>query len=153
HRIQRYRCSRCRRSFSSQSFSTTYWLKRPDLLEPVFHRLVACSALRQIAREYRASHSTIRKLSDRLGRHCLLSHEQLRPRTCPTEPLCLDGFRSFEHSQYWPMDLNLLVGPSLFVYGFNDTELRRSGTMRPAQRVKRALLERRFGRPDPEATR
>src|SRR5690606_37812034 len=72
---------------------------------------------------------------------------------CPTEPLCLDGFRSFEHSQYWPMDLNLLIGPSLFVYGFNDTELRRSGTMRPAQRVKRALLERRFGRPDPEATR
>jgi transposase-like protein len=154
HRIQRYRCSHCRRYFSSQSFSTSYWLKRPDLLEPVFHRLVACSALRQIAREYRASHSTIRKLSDRLGRHCLLFHEQLRPRdAAPTEPLCLDGFRSFEHSQYWPMDLNLLVGPSLFVYGFNDAELRRSGTMRPAQRVKRELLEQRFGRPDPAATR
>ncbi|MEZ4332868.1 MAG: hypothetical protein R3F35_13990 [Myxococcota bacterium] len=55
HRVQRYRCSRCRRSFSSQSFATTYWLKRPDLLEPVFHRLVACSAFRQIAREYQVS--------------------------------------------------------------------------------------------------
>ncbi|MEZ4334292.1 MAG: hypothetical protein R3F35_21275 [Myxococcota bacterium] len=110
-RVQRYRCSRCRRSFSSQSFATTYWLKRPDLLEPVFHRLVACSAFRQIAREYQVSHSTIRSLSDRLGRHCLLFHERLRPKTSPTEPLVLDGFRTFEHSQYWPMDLNLLVGP------------------------------------------
>ncbi len=153
HRIQRYRCSRCGRYFSSQTFATTYWLKRPELLEAVFHRLVACSALRQIAREHQVSHSTIRTLSDRLGRHCLLFHERLRPKTPPTEPLVLDGFRSFEHSQYWPMDLNLVVGPSLFVYGFNDVELRRSGTMRPSQRARRAVLEERHGRPEPNATR
>jgi hypothetical protein len=100
--------------------------------------------MRQIAREHRVSHSTIRRLSDRLGRHCLLFHEQMRPRACPEEPLVLDGFRTFEHSQYWPMDLNLVVGESLFVYGFNDTELRRSGTMRPSQRLKRRLLEMSF---------
>jgi hypothetical protein len=51
------------------------------------------------------------------------------------------------------MDINLLIGPSHFVYGFNDAELRRSGTMRPAQRLKRAILEKQFGRPDPQATR
>ncbi|RIK90395.1 MAG: hypothetical protein DCC71_25555, partial [Proteobacteria bacterium] len=28
-RIQRYVCARCGRHFSSQTFSTTYWLKRP----------------------------------------------------------------------------------------------------------------------------
>lgn len=153
YRIQRYRCSHCGRYFSSQTFATTYWLKRPSLLELVFHRLVACSALRQIAREHQVSHSTIRTLSDRLGRHCLLFHERLRPKTTPAEPLVLDGFRTFEHSQYWPMDVNLVVGPSLFVYGFNDVELRRSGTMRPAQRARRAVLEKRYGRPDPDATR
>jgi transposase-like protein len=152
HRIQRYRCTRCHRYFSSQTFSTGYWLRHPDLLDPVFHRLVACSGMRQIAREHRVSHSTVRRLSDRLGRHCLLFLEHMRPRSCPQEPLVLDGFRSFEHSQYWPMDLNLVVGESLYVYGFNDAELRRSGTMRPAQEVKRALLERRHGRPDPQAT-
>ncbi len=152
-RIQRYRCTRCRRNFSSQTFSVSYWLKRPHLLEPVFHRLVGCSGFRQIAREWRISHSTVRRLSDRLGRHCLLFHERRRPRGGPREPIVLDGFRSFEHSQYWPMDLNLVVGTSLFVYGFNDAELRRSGTMRPAQALKRRILERRFGRPDPQATR
>ena len=142
-RVQRYRCTRCGRNFSSQTFSVTYWLRRPELLEPVFHRLIGCSGFRQIAREWGVSHTTVRRLSDRLGRHCLLFHEMMRPRECPREPLVLDGFRSFEHSQYWPMDLNLVVGPSLFVYGFNEAELRRSGAMRPAQAVKRAVLEKK----------
>ncbi len=153
HRVQKYQCSHCCRGFSSSTFSTRYWLRRPELLGPVFQRLVSCSGFRQIAREFGVSHSTIRGLSDRLGRHCLLFHEAMRPRTCPVEPLVLDGFRTFEHSQYWPMDVNLVVGTSLFVYGFNEAELRRSGAMRPSQAVKRELLEKRFGRPDPQATR
>jgi hypothetical protein len=65
----------------------------------------------------------------------------------------LDGFRTFEHSQYWPFDLNLLIGTSHFVYGIGEAELRRSGTMRPAQRRKRTLLESRHGRPYAQATR
>jgi hypothetical protein len=77
----------------------------------------------------------------------------MRPTTSPVEPLVLDGLRSFEHSQYWPMDLNLVVGPSHYVYGFNEAELRRSGAMRPAQKLKRQILEKRYGRPDPQATR
>jgi len=48
-RVQRYVCHHCRRNFSSQTFSPTYWLKRTDLLEPLFHRILGCSALRQIA--------------------------------------------------------------------------------------------------------
>jgi transposase-like protein len=150
-RIQRYLCQHCHRNFSSQTFAVDYWLRRGDLLESVFHRLVSCSGLRQIAREAAVSHTTIRRLADRLGRHCLLFHEQRRPRKTPDEPLVLDGFRTFEHSQYWPMDINLLIGTSHFVYGFNDVELRRSGTMRPAQKLKRGILEGKFGRPDPHA--
>ena len=153
HRIQRYLCQHCGRNFSSQTFETSYWLRHGQLLEPLFKRLVSCSGLRQIAREMEVSHSTIQRLTERLGRHCLLFHERMRPRTVPAEPLVLDGFRTFEHSQYWPMDLNLLVGTSHYVYGFNDAELRRSGTMRPSQQRKRAMLEKKHGRPDPQATR
>jgi transposase-like protein len=152
-RVQRYVCHHCRRNFSAQTFSPTYWLKRPDLLEPLFHRVLGCSALRQIARELGVAHSTLQRQSNRLGRHCLLLHEALRPRGAPRERLVLDGLRSFEHSQYWPYDLNVLVGASHFVYGFNDAELRRSGSMRPSQRRKRAALESRHGRPKAQATR
>ena len=111
------------------------------------------ACLRQISREFGLAHSTVQRQMNRLGRHCLLLHERLRPREAPTEPLVLDGFRTFEHSQYWPFDLNLLIGPSHYVYGFSDAELRRSGSMRPSQREKRARLEARHGRPDPQATR
>ena len=151
--MQRYLCRCCHRNFSSQTFSTSYWLKHPRLLGPLFHRLVGCSALRQIAREFGLTHGSVQRQSERLGRHCLLFLEALRPQGAPREPLVLDGFRTFEHSQYWPFDLNLLVGASHYVYGFNDAELRRSGTLRPAQRTKRAALEAAHGRPPPQATR
>ncbi|MBW2401581.1 MAG: hypothetical protein JRG80_20385, partial [Deltaproteobacteria bacterium] len=88
-----------------------------------------------------------------LGRHCLLIQQQLRPKRVPVEPLVLDGFRSFEFGQYWPFDVNLLLGRSHFVYGFQDAELRRSGTMTAFQRRKRTRLEQAHGRPDPQATR
>ncbi|MCP5041059.1 MAG: IS1 family transposase, partial [bacterium] len=151
-RIQRYRCQRCGRHFSSQTFSVTYWLKRPEVYRHLFHRILACSALRQIAPEFEVSPSTIQRQVERLGRHCLLLHERLRPRA-PSENLVLDGFRSFESGRYWPFDANLLVGKSHYIYGFNEAELRRSGSMKPVQRRKRAELEKRFGRADGQATR
>jgi hypothetical protein len=152
-RVQRYVCRSCRRNFSSQTFSTTYWLKHPRLLAPLLHRLVGCSALRQIAREFGLAHSSVQRQSERLGRHCLLFLEEHRPKGAPTEPVVLDGFRTFEHSQYWPFDLNLLIGASHYVYGFNDAELRRSGSLRPSQHKRRAELEAIHGRPHPQATR
>ncbi|MCP5058785.1 MAG: hypothetical protein GY937_18950, partial [bacterium] len=130
----------------------TYWLRHRDLLRTLFFRTRACSGFRQIAQEFGVSHSTVQRQVERLGRHCLLFHEGLRPRV-PSEPLVLDGFRSLESGHYWPFDLNLLVGESHFIYGFNDAELRRSGTMSPGQRRHRRRLERRYGRPDPQATR
>jgi transposase-like protein len=151
--VQRYVCRSCRRNFSSQTFSPTYWLKHPWLLRPLFDRLLSCSALRQIAREFGLAHSSLQRQAERLGRHCLLVLDALGPRGAPTEPLVLDGFRTFEHSQYWPFDLNLLVGTSHYVYAFNEAELRRMGTMRPSQREKRRRLEAALGRPDPQATR
>lgn len=150
-RVQRYLCTHCGRNFSSQTFSTTYWLRHPELLVPVFYRSLGCSAFRQIAQEFGRSHTTIMRLAERMGRHCLLFHENFRPRV-PPEPLVLDGLRSFEFGQYWPFDLNILIGKSHFIYGFNDAELRRSGTMRPAQRRRRAKVEAECGRPDPRAT-
>jgi transposase-like protein len=152
-RVQRYVCRSCRRNFSSQTFSATYWLKVPHRLAALFHRLIGCSGLRQIAREFGLAHSSVQRQSERLGRHCLLLLEEHRPRGAPSEPLVLDGLRTFEHSQYWPFDLNLLIGVSHYVYGFNDAELRRSGTLRPGQRARRAELEAVHGRPAPQATR
>ena len=151
HRVQRYRCRHCRRQFSDQTFSLTYWLKRPELLIEIASSLVGCSGYRQIARARACAPTTVLTHAARLGRHALLFHEQHRPPV--EEPLALDSFISFEFSQYAPTAFHVAVGQhSHFAYGFTDSELRRSGTMRPRQRLRRALLERRHGRPDPRAT-
>jgi transposase-like protein len=151
NRIQRYQCRHCRRHFSQQTFSTTYWLKRPDLLVPIFNQLVGCMGYRQIARQYLVSPQTVLGLAARLGRHCLLFHESSRPRHI-VEPVALDGFQSFEWSQYHPTWFHVLAGAkSHFFYGFTDSELRRSGSMTARQKVKRRQLELRFGRPDPRS--
>jgi len=151
-RIQRYRCHHCRRSFSTQTFSTTYWLKRPDLLLPVLHGLLSCSAYRQIARAQTVSPTTVEAQAARLGRHALLFHEARRPQEPPREPIVLDGFETFELSQYWVTHLNTVVGAeSHFVYATTVAELRRKGRMTARQKRRRAELEARYGRPDPRA--
>jgi len=151
-RIQRFQCRHCRRHFSAQTFHGTYWLKQPQLLVPVAHRLLGCSGFRQIAREFDVSPQTILGLSARLGRQCLLFHEQLRPKGELGEPLDLDSFVSFEWSQYHPTQFHVAAGQeSHYFHGFTDSEARRSGTMRPGQRRRRAWLEARDGRPDPRS--
>jgi transposase-like protein len=151
-RIQRYRCVHCGRTFSNQTFSTTYWLKRPDLLEAVLHGLVSCSGYRQIARAQGVSPTTIEGLAARLGRHSILFQELHRPRGAPSEPIVLDGFETFEYSQYWITHLNTVVGAeSHFTYATTAAELRRKGTMTARQKARRAELEARYGRPDPKA--
>ena len=150
--IPRFRCRHCGSTFSSQSFSTTYYLKRPELLEPFCHRLLSCAGYRQIAREARCSPTTVMGQAARLGRHALLFLHEHRPKTSVSEPLVIDGFESFAYSQYHPLHLNTAVGAkSHYVYGFTLTELRRKGRMTEAQRRRRTWLEAHFGRPDPKA--
>lgn len=153
HRVQRFQCRHCRRHFSQQTFSTTYWLKSSGLLEPTAQRLLGCSGFRQIAREFGVSSQTILGLSARLGRHCLLFHQLHRPLETPSEPLALDSFQSFEYSQYYPTLFHVAAGrDSHFFYGFTDSELRRSGRMTSTQKRRRVKLEQRWGRPDPRST-
>ena len=151
-RIPRFRCVHCRHTFSTQSFSPDYWLKRPDVLKPTFYRLLACSGYRQIAREARCAATTVLRHAARLGRLALLWLWQHRPLGSVGEPLVIDGFESFAFSQYHPLHLNLVVGAhSHYVYAFTHSELRRKGRMTAHQRRRRAALEARDGRPDPRA--
>jgi hypothetical protein len=115
-------------------------------------RVLSCSAYRQIARDVGASPTTIMRLCDRLGRHCLLFHERLRPKDAPAESLAIDGFESFEFSQYTPVHFHAAIGSrSHFIYGLTDSELRRKGRMTEPQRRRRTALEASLGRPDPRS--
>lgn len=151
-RIARFRCGHCGHTFSTQSFRADYWLRRPDVLPRTAARLLACSGYRQSARRPRCSPSTVQRHAARLGRLALLYLWQHRPRGPLREPVVVDGFESFAHSQYHPLHLNLVVGAhSHYVYAFTHAELRRKGRMTAYQRRRRAALEAAHGRADPQA--
>ena len=152
HRIRRFLCLHCRRSFSTQTFSTSYWLKRPDVLPALLTKTTGAMANRQIARDLGVAPSTIDRQLSRLGRHCLLFHHERLRHAKPAQRIAIDGFVSFEHSQYWPFHHHLAVEPGTdFMLHFTDSEVRRSGTMTPAQKRRRIQLEAAHGRPDPQA--
>ena len=150
--IPRFRCLHCLSTFSTQTFSTTYYLKRPDLLEAIAHRLLACSGYRQIAREARCNPTSVMGQAARIGRHALLLLHALKPSGELTEALVIDGFESFAYSQYHPLHLNPAVGArSHFTYAFTFARLRRKGSMTDRQRNRRTQIEVTHGRADPKA--
>jgi transposase-like protein len=154
HRIQRFTCLACGRTFSSQTFSTTYWQKRPDLDRRLFTKLTGCMSLRQIARDLEVSPETVSRHVGRLGRHCLLFHARMMRHARPARAIVIDGFVSFEWSQYFPFHHHLAVekGTDFLLYT-TDSEVRRSGTMTRQQRRRRRELEQRHGRPAGQAVR
>ena len=154
HRIQRYQYHACHRYFSTQTFHITYWLKRADVVTTLLTKIVGCMANRQIARDIGAAPKTVDDQLSRLGRHCMLFHCQRVHRAPIPATVVVDGFETFEHSQYFPFHFNLCIEKATdFVLGFTDSELRRKGRMTPEQKARRRELEALYGRPDPGAVR
>ena len=151
-RIQRYFCLHCEITFSTQTFSTTYWQKLRGLDAKIFMKTAGGMANRQIARDLNVDPTTVDHKIARLGRHCLLFHDRMMTGAKPASELVVDGFETFEFSQYFPFHHNLAVekGTDFFIY-FNDSELRRKGRMQRGQRRRRDALEQQHGRPDPRA--
>jgi len=149
-RIPRFLCLRCRRTFSQNTFSLTYYLKRPELLRGVASLLQAGAAHRQIARSLGCAPSTVTRLSARLGRHALLLHARaLAALPSPlSEPIVLDHFETFEFTQDSPFGVATAVGArSWFWYLLDPAPHRRSGAVSPfqARRLARRPPRPRFG--------
>jgi transposase-like protein len=151
-RIQRFTCLACGRNFSTQTFSTTYWQKDPDLMASLFMAIVGSMCNRQMARAKGIAPRTVQHQVSRLGRHCLLFHAQQLHQIGPTSEIVVDGFETFEWSQYFPYHHNVVVDPATgyFLY-HTDSPLRRKGRMTVHQKLRRAELEATLGRPDPKA--
>ena len=123
-------------------------------MKALLTKTVGCMANRQIARDLGVSPKTVDDQLARLGRCCILYHYQQVEQLTPPASVVVDGFETFEYSQYYPFHFNLCVDKSTdFVLGFTDSELRRKGRMTLVQKVRRQQLEDRHGRPDPGAVR
>ena len=151
-RFPLFKCLECGRGFSSRAFCSDYWLRRRDLPATIANLVSNGTGLRQAARCLGVSHATIGRHVARLGRHCMLFHLKRTEGLQIQEPVAIDGFESFEYSQFFPFHLNVAAGRgSWFLYDFTDSPLRRKGRMTEDQKVEREDIEGRLGRPDPKA--
>ncbi len=115
-RIQRFKCMSCGRTFSTQTFSTTYWQKRADLNELIFDASSNGMANSQIARLVGCAPSTVDRKLATMGRHCLLYLLIMLDAGPPATEVVYDGLETFEFSQFFPYHLNIAVEKSTGVY-------------------------------------
>jgi len=137
-RVHRYRCKTCGRIFSSQTFSLDYYAKK-RLDYHHLERLVSSSmSQRALSRHFKVSLGTINNRIQRLSHQSLATHALLRPQATPTEAVCIDGFVSFDCSQYFPNNITLsLTASSQFILSLTHATLRRSGRCTNAQKQRK----------------
>ena len=147
--VQRYKCKSCNRSFSDQTFMLDYYAKKILNYKTLFSFLISKSGIRSMSRFFDVSTETIQNRISRLARQSLVFHEKCKSTIRLNEDLTADGFESYSVSQYFPDNINILVGKdSQYIY-FNDyVTIRRKGRMSDKQKKKREKLENIF-RADP----
>ena len=128
-RVPRYLCRDCRHTCSRQTFSTTYYLKRPGLQVRIARGLVASSAHRQIAHSERCAKTTVTRQAERLGRHALLFHARARASGPEIdEGIVHDHFETFVTRQDHALGVGTAVGArSWYVHDVDPAPHRGSG--------------------------
>lgn len=147
-RVQRFRCKVCGTGFSEQTYSLDYFAKRRVSYSRIEQMICSTASLRDIARTLRISLGTVSNRISRLARQAMAAHVRTTCRLVPTEPLVTDGFESYVWSQYFPNNINLLIGAdSQYLFGATYCTIRRKGNMTEAQRRHRAALEALYRAP------
>jgi transposase-like protein len=148
---QRFRCRRCGRTFSSQTFRLDFRLQRPHLHLDLWPLLISKVTHRQAARVLACTRKSVALRLDRLGRHCRAFHESClssRPGGLCSGPFQLDELETFEHRRrLQPLTVPVLIHRrSYFVLHAEVASLPSRGGLREKERRKKEQLEARFGK-------
>jgi transposase-like protein len=127
--IPRYLCLDCERTCSRQTFSTTYYLKRPELLVSIAAGLAACSCHRQLSRSLQCAKTSVTRQAERLGRHAILFQARCGAGLpALSEPVVHDHFETFISRQDNALGIGTSVGAnSRYVYDIDPAPHKGSG--------------------------
>lgn len=107
--VPRFRCTSCRRTFSSQTFRQDYRDRRPDANEPLYANLVSGVGYRQSARMVRLSVHGAQYKARKLARHAGFLHQNLCPRLPVGRTFVLDEEETYEHSSIRTLTMPVLI--------------------------------------------
>ena len=135
--VPRFKCLHCGKTFSTQTFSIDYYAKRVIDYHDLGGRHSGSMSLRGTARALKSSCDTVQNRLERLDRQFLALHAALSSQASRSEPICIDGFVSFDVSQFFPSEITIAItGDTQFVLDLSHATRRRSGTMTPGQKKK-----------------
>lgn len=139
--IPRFRCKICKKTFSTQTFSLDYYAKRIVDYRDLLSRHGSSESVRALSRNLGVSCGTVLNRFDRLSRQGIALHSHLRSFADPNEPVCVDGFVSFDVSQYFPNEITIsTTSHSRFILDVSHATRKRSGTMTQRQKARAAIL-------------
>ena len=143
--VQRFRCRSCRRTFSSQTLSIDYYVKRPVDYRRLRRAMDECAGVRACARTLGISANCVINRTMRAARAALWQHARVLEHISLGEDLASDGFESYAVSHYFPNNLHTLAGvDSQYVYAIDGVTIRRKGRMTDGQKRRRDELEQRW---------
>jgi hypothetical protein len=146
--VPRFRCRRCRRSFSRQTFRADYRDHKPYLNAKVFSRLVSGCGLRQTARELGTTRRTTELKFRKMARHLGFLHRNLIGEFPREATFQLDEMETFEGCRSTrPLTVPLLIEQeSMFLVDARCAPIPPSGRKTPKRRRAIAAEEARNGR-------
>jgi len=140
-RVKRFQCKACGTTFSSQTFSLSYYVKKGLCLADIAQRLSAGESLRAMGRNLGVAPKTIQNRLERLSRQAMAFHAEALRYYRGRDELCVDGVVSFDVSQYFVSEIPIAItAHSQFILDFSHASRKRSGTMTEWQKKKAARL-------------
>lgn len=142
--VPRFRCRRCGKTFSTQTFSVDYYAKKIVHYSDLLNRHASSESLRALGRNLKLSCGTVQNRLDRLARQGIALHAHLRRFADPKESACIDGLVSFDVSRFFPSEITLsITSYSQFILDVSHGTHKRSGTMTANQKARAIELYRR----------
>ena len=139
-RNQRFKCTRCKIQFSSNTFGLDFRKRAVDLSEKILHYSLNGMSNNSIARLLKVAEGTVRDRLKIMARQSVLFEKENFPSKIQ-EDVAYDGFETFTHSQFSPCYVNTAVGShSMFIYHNTFSPLNRKGRMTHEQKIKNQSL-------------
>jgi hypothetical protein len=146
--VPRFRCRKCLRTFSRQTFRADYRLKKPWLTVPLWERFVSGTSLRQCARMLRIARRTVEDRLVRFGRHAARLHGRLLAWFAARGRVQLDELETYEHHRILkPLTVAVLLHEgSWFLIDQAVGLLRSRASASARSKARRARFEAEEGR-------
>lgn len=128
--VQRYRCTTCKKCFSTATFTPTYRQKRRSLNPLIHEDIASCTSQRRIAIRLGCSRATVDQKIRFLATQARFRHVNWLTRHGPFEHVQMDELITFEHTRLKPLSVCVITSVDhRYVLGFGVAQIPASGTI------------------------